>query len=267
MYMLSPHLNSLASIASLRTTRILFVILIIVSVYVFFIPKSFLGEAFFGGVPPLYNTTLAQFFYTQSLRFDTKDGKPEPYIYYQLARIDFIKGNFDTSLDKLQTELKIFPDHTHTYYMLGLVYGYTGRERAGIDAFSKYIEYDPGTWAGRNDMAWLLFRIGDIPNALNTMSDAYQLYPDNPWVLNSYGVLLMNVGLLSEAHNVLTHGNIVVESLTPETWGAAYPGNDPRIYATGLTAMKISLAENLMLVESKLAQLNDSVDNKAHVTP
>ena len=39
--------------------------------------------------------------------------------------------------------------------------------------------------------------------------------------------------------------------MTEEAWGKAYPGNDPRIYKTGLQAMKLSVESNLKLLEGK----------------
>jgi hypothetical protein len=37
--------------------------------------------------------------------------------------------------------------------------------------------------------------------------------------------------------------------MTEKDWGHAYPGNDPRIYSTGLNAMKTSIAQNFDLIK------------------
>jgi tetratricopeptide (TPR) repeat protein len=209
-------------------------------------------------VPHLYNTKIARFFYNQSLVFDGKDGKPEPYIYYQLARIDFIEGKLDDSLTKLHKELEVYPENTHTYYILGLTLGYMNKEKDAIAAFTHYIDTHPATWAGRNDKAWLQFRVGDIDGALTTIKPAYEMYPENPWVLNTYGVLQMNKKNYKEAQRALSKGSLIAERLTEESWGKAYPGNDPRIYSTGLQAMKSSFAENLQTVNNVIASQKSS---------
>lgn len=222
------------------------------ALYIYAVPKSLIAESFFGGITPLYNPTLARFFYNQSLLFDKVDGKPEPYIYYQLARIDFIEGHLDNAIDKLHKELEIFPTNNHTYYILGLTLGYMNKEKEAIEAFTKYIDTHPETWAGRNDKAWLQFRIGDIDGAMQTIIPAYNKHPNNPWVLNTYGVILMNKKRYKDAQEVLARGSLVASKLTNDSWGEAYPGNDPRIYGAGLGAMRRSFQDNLQLVNAVL---------------
>lgn len=235
-----------------KTALWVFLVFALTLTYTEIVSKSFLGETFFGGVPTLYNPTFARFFYNQSLLFDGKGGKPEPYIYYQLARIDFIEGHLDDSIAKLHKELEIFPENNHTYYILGLTLGYMNKEQEAIDAFTKYVDTHPNTWAGRNDKAWLQFRLGDVDAALTTILPAYTMYPDNPWVLNTYGVLQMNKKNYKEAQKALSKGSLIAEKLTEEAWGKAYPGNDPRIYATGLSAMRTSFTTNLQIVNNIL---------------
>ena len=51
---------------------------------------------------------------------------------------------------------------------------------------------------------------------------------------------------------MLNHAQKIVNSMTEREWGGAYPGNDPRIYGTGLSAMKKSIDTNLELAKIKL---------------
>lgn len=106
------------------------------------------------------------------------------------------------------------------------------------------------SWAARNDKAWLQFRIGDIEAALSTLEPvAHDI--DNPWVQNTYGTLLLNQKEYSGAKQAYLNAKRVTDTMTEKSWGNAYPGNDPRIYAVGLSAMKKSIANNLYLLEEE----------------
>ncbi|MBP9866972.1 MAG: hypothetical protein KBC41_02740, partial [Candidatus Pacebacteria bacterium] len=115
-----------------------------------------IGNIFFGDVPKLYNVTLANFFFVNASY--PAIGKPVMYAHYQLSRTHFIAGDLKNALEEAEIELEIYPENTRTYYILGLTYGYLNLEEEAIDAFSKFIETHPYTWAGRNDKAWLQFR-------------------------------------------------------------------------------------------------------------
>ena len=207
------------------------------------------GNIFFGGVPSLYNLTLAHFFFERAAH-PTISQKVPPYVHYQLSRIYFISGNFNMSIIEAQKELELYPENTRTWYILGLTYGYMNEEQEAIDAFSKFIDTHPDTWAARNDKAWLQFRIGDINGALTTIKPVTRDI-DNPWVQNTYGTLLMNNKLYGPAREAFKNAYTAVHKMKEEDWGRAYPGNDQRIHETGLNAMKLSIESNLKLLESK----------------
>jgi tetratricopeptide (TPR) repeat protein len=213
------------------------------------------GNLFFGGAPRLYNVTLAQFFFKQAA--SPFFGKPAPYANHQLSRTYFIQGDLLTSIQIAFKELEIYPDHTSTYYIIGLTYGYMNQEQDAIEAFSKYIDTHPETWAARNDKAWLQFRIGDIDGALATIEPvATSTSINNPWVQNTYGTLLMNKKRYLKAKEAFARAETAASAMTEASWGIAYPGNDPRIYGTGLSAMRASIKSNQKLVEAKLMKGN-----------
>lgn len=235
----------------------LFIFVLVFSTYVFFVPKAYLGKAFFGGSDVLYNIKIAHFFYNQSLVWDKKDGLPPPYVHHQLSRLAFIEGDLVVAMEEIYKELDAYPEHTHTYYIMGLTLGYMNREREAIESFSKFIAYKPESWAARNDKSWLQFRVGDIDGAMVTILPAAQNNPDNPWVLNTFGVLLMNQGHLPEAKKAFTRALEVSYFMNEKNWGVAYPGNSPEIYGMGLNAMRISISENLSNLESRLTAKDD----------
>jgi len=208
--------------------------------------NQILGNIFFGGIPKLYNVTLAQFFFKQASY--PLIGKAVTYSHYQLSRTYFIKGDLDSAISEIQKELEVYPGHIRAYYILGLTYGYLNQEEKAIEAFSKFIEVTPNSWAARNDKAWLQFRTGDIDGALATMEPvAHDI--ENPWVQNTYGTLLMNKKHFADAKKAFLNAQRVTSTMTEETWGRAYPGNDPRIYTIGLNAMRLSIKNNLDILE------------------
>lgn len=164
----------------------------------------------------------------------------------------FIQGDLNRSLEEAHRELEYYPDHVHTNYILGLTLGYMfNREHEAIEAFARFIEYKPDSWAARNDKAWLHFRIGEIKEGLDTIELAVKLYPDNPWVLNTYGTLLMNAGLYEPAYAHLKHGLDIANSMTEAEWGKSYPGNSPTVYDEGLAGMRASFVSNLKTLEER----------------
>lgn len=210
--------------------------------------NQFAGSIFFGRVPALYNVTLAHFFYWQSAY--PVFGTARPFSHYELSRSYFIQGNLHASLEEIEKELEMYPENVRAYYMLGLTYGYLNQEDKAIMAFSKFIEKNPESWAARNDKAWLQFRMGDIEGGLLTI-DPVKHDTDNPWVQNTYGTLLMNKKRYKDAHEAFLKAKQAAESMTEASWGVAYPGNDPRVYQTGLRAMRLSIESNLKLIEGK----------------
>ena len=208
-----------------------------------------IGNLFFSKRHQLYNIHLAQFFFTQASY--PLIGHEVEFAHYQLGRTYFIQGKNKTALNEIEKELEVFPENKRSYYMLGLIYGYLNREEKAIEAFEKFINWKPDTWAGRNDKAWLEFRVGKIDEALDTIEPVTDLI-DNPWVQNTYGVLLMNKKRYTEARQALLYAQKAANRLTPREWGATYPGNDPRIYATGLEAMRTTIEKNIDTVNSNL---------------
>lgn len=225
----------------------------LLSIVLFFgslpVVNNWVGNLFFGKMPSLYNVTLAQFFFARSSY--PFIGKTPPYAHYQLSRTYFIKGELSNALLEAHEELKKFPENKRTHYILGLTYAYLNMENQAILEFSKFIEWKPESWAARNDKAWLEFRIGKIDDAIATIEPVTHL-TNNPWVQNTYGTLLMNKKRYQKAKQALLYAQAAATSMTEEDWGKAYPGNDPRVYSVGLSAMRNSIESNLKLVEEKM---------------
>ncbi len=221
-----------------------------ISLYLVFISPSLclkMGNIFFFKIPALYNASFANYFYTYAAY--PPFGTSEPWAHHQLSRVLFIQGYLQQSKTEALLEIELYPTHTQTYYLLGLTYGYLQKEKLAIDAFSMFIQSHPDTWAGRNDKAWLQFRIGDIDGAYETIKPVVDSQKYNPWVQNTYCAILINVNKIQEAKDSCERANKTLETIPENIWGKAYPGNDPRIYGEGLQATKDSVSQNLLLIK------------------
>ncbi len=177
-----------------------------------------------------------------------------PYAHYQLARINFLRGDFQQALREINKEMTVQPELKQSYYVRGLIEGYAGDFTASAADFEKFISFYPFDWAGYNDLAWVYFRAGDYEKSKGAALRGLAAAPrnaENPWLLNSAGIALLNLNKKEEAKIYFEKALAKLEDMAPKDWGIAYPGNDPAIYAEGLAKTKESVAYNLELSGKK----------------
>ncbi len=222
-----------------------------------------IGHETFGGC--CYNLTIAKWAYTElsktnTVKYSISDDKESnndkkynskfkspKWANHQLARIYFVQGDYNTALLYIDREIELYPDNLNAYYIKGLIYGFMNNNHEAIEVF-KYYTSKTNTWAGHNDLAWLQFKIGDYNAALATIDKVKDIYVDNVWILNSRAIILYNLHRIEEAKKAINKAKIEVGKMTPERWGASYPGNDPAIYGEGLEKMKQSVEDNYKLI-------------------
>ena len=194
-----------------------------------------------------YDLALAKRHYTRALEIDAKALEP----LYQLARIDFLRGDCASALKKADRIAADYPDFKRLHYLRGLIHGYAGNlEKAETD-FLAFLEWDPKSWAAHNDLAWIYFRQGDYQKVKEAAKAGLQWNPDNAWLLTSYGVALLNTGERKEAGSVLARSLIAAQKLTSKDWQKAYPGNHPSIADQGLASLMATIRTNLSLTVDK----------------
>ncbi len=194
-----------------------------------------------------YDINAAQAYFEKALEVD-------PYVpvaRYQLARIHFVKGDLPQAIHYINTEIALFPENGRSYYIRGLIHGFDAEYDKAVSDFKRFLEWMPNSWAGHNDIVWVFFIKGDLENAETYARKGLDLFPRNPWLSNALGVILLNKGEYVESEKYLLVAQEGFAQMTPEEWGRAYPGNDPRIYSTGYEASQRSIEENLVLLKSK----------------
>ena len=171
-----------------------------------------------------------------------------PDAWHQLARIDFLRGDFPAALEKINKQLAVHGDSLMaSYYIRGLIQGYAGNLEGAEADFVKFLAWDPQNWATHNDLAWIYFRKGEFAKAAEIARRGLETNSENPWLLNSLGVALINLEKKDEAHEVLARASRSAASLTEFDWHRAYPGNDPRDAAKGLEEIKRKIEFNIRM--------------------
>ena len=232
------------------------IILIIYSLFYFNKNKKEIylnaGNKFFGGKilgVSAYNVEVAAKLYSLSKETTRAAGETDlMWINYQLSRTEFIKGNLYNALIYADKELELYPDNCRTHYIRGLAYGYLEDLDNAIRDFEKFNKICvKNSWAGHNDLAWFWFRKGNMEKVVEVINEVKDIYPENPWLMNTYGVALLNQKKYAEAIKYLEIAKTSSDKMSEKSWGTAYPGNNPKIYDEGLSAMHKSISDNLEL--------------------
>lgn len=204
-----------------------------------------IGNYYFNG--GAYDLASAEKYFKKALKIDPN----APIAWHQLARIDFLRGDFLSALYDINQQIALHGDKpVNAYYVRGLISGYSGHLDEAAADFQYFLEKKPTSWAGRNDLAWIYFQKGDYRGVESVALTGLEYHPDNPWLLISLGVALLNLDRKIEAKTVFERARDEAGKLTPAIWGIAYPGNNPESYASGLENMKQSIDFNLKLVDS-----------------
>jgi tetratricopeptide (TPR) repeat protein len=193
-----------------------------------------------------YDIARAEKFYREAVELDAT----YPYVRYQLARIEFLKGNLNTALYHINKEIELHgTNEPNAYYVRGLIEGYLGRYDDAIRDYEHYLEFDPTNWAATNDYAWVLLKAGRANDAIIATASGLQHFPENPWLLNTNATALYESGLYKEASIVARHAAEQSMFLTEEGWLQAYPGNAPTTATEGIVTLQRSIAHNRFLID------------------
>jgi len=199
-----------------------------------------------------YDVVCARAGFERALEIDPKGSK---IAWHQLGRLDFLQGSFTAALMKFDTQISYFGDEVaNVHYMRGLTYGFRARRTGSTDdwvhaeeAFRTYIALDPTSPWARTDLAWVLFSEGKFQDMKVPLEEGLLENPNHPWLLNMYGLALLNTGDREGAVLYFKAAQHFADKLSLEDWGNAYPGNDPAVWGRGLEAMRESIEKNMAI--------------------
>jgi len=216
-----------------------------------------IGQYYFNhdGSTRVYDLAKARVYYEKSI---SESPVGHNMAWYQLGRINFIEGKFDAALDAFDNQIQYFEaDIPQVYYMIGLTYGYRARQNNSTedwiqaeDNFSRYITYVQLAAWPRVDLAWVYFAQGKFEEMLPVLEPILTVHASNPWVLNMYGLAVMNTAEdVSTALPYFYQAREEAQQLQIADWGAVYPGNNPAHWSLGLQEFNSLIEKNIALLE------------------
>ena len=201
---------------------------------------------------PPYDLEKAAYYFKKAIE---EDPTSNLLLLYQAGRVDFIQGNFDAALMKFDMQIQYFGDQVpNVYYMIGLTNGYKARKtgyegdwKKAEEGFQKAITFFPNAPWPYVDLAWIYFSQGKYTDMKPLLEEAFTHDSNNAWLLNMYGLALLNMGDRIMAHEYFLFAQEQAENLTVKDWSKSYPGNDPQLWAVGLQEFNSLIAKNVAL--------------------
>jgi tetratricopeptide (TPR) repeat protein len=209
------------------------------------------GERHFDASDPAdYDINRAEYFFELAAAKDPT----LPYLYHELARISFLRGNFTLALSQINFQISLHGDsEPASYYVRGLIEGYMGDYNDAANDYTHFLQFEPHNWAAKNDDAWVLLKAERYQDALAITQSGLVDTPDNPWLLNSEATALFELGKYDQALAADSLAAAWAQQVTPQDWTTAYPGNDPSIAPEGIASFQAAIAENIHSIKAALA--------------
>lgn len=181
------------------------------------------------------------------------------YLQHQRARVAFLEGDFSRALSFVDAEIAANPSSLSSYYVRGLIKGFT-RDYAGAAAdYETYLRSDSTNWAAINDYAWVLLKADRPLDALVALDWGLLSWPENPWLLNSKATAHFELGQLSLALEAAEKAERHVGTVTEAAWLQAYPGNDPLVAGEGVVALNDAVRANMHTILDALQKEGDDM--------
>lgn len=200
-----------------------------------------------------YDVELAKFYFDRALKMDST----LPLVRHELGRIAFLYADFPIALNYLNQEIDLGPTPTPTpasYYVRALIKGYMGDYKGAAADYEKYFAVTSANWGSINDYSWVLLKAGLPEQALYATQWGLDQWPNNPWLLSSEAIALFELHRYQEAKISVDAALEKIDTLTPEDWLTAYPGNDPRVAEVGLKTFKDAALTNKRKIEDMLTR-------------
>jgi len=220
-------------------------------------PRAFAyGERHFSASSPLlYDLPRAERYFEAARGIDPSI----PFLYHELARIAFLKGNFTLALQDINSQILLWGDkEPNSYYVRGLIEGYAGQYDVAANDYDHYLQFDPHDWAAINDYTWVLLKAGRFVDASVAALKGLAYFPTNPWLLNSEATALFEMHRPNDALSDALRAEAAVGAVTEAQWLTAYPGNDPASASDGLDSLRTAIQKNVVAIRASLQSATSS---------
>ncbi len=119
-----------------------------------------------------------------------------------LVRALWLQEKRDEAVEVMKTWLKSHPQDVAVLLQLAGSYLTLNREEEAIPLYARVVELQPNHLPALNNLAWLS-REKDLKQAVGYAERAYELSPNDPYVLDTYGVLLLRTGDATRGHRMI----------------------------------------------------------------
>jgi tetratricopeptide (TPR) repeat protein len=112
------------------------------------------------------------------------------------------RGEQEKAIDHYKTYLNQYPDDYNAWWRLGYAYLSTGNDDECIEAFNRYVEYEPLSSGALVNIATCYNSKGENKQALKYYRKAFKVYPEikkHRFINNEYGFLLVEMDSLEKA--------------------------------------------------------------------
>ncbi len=123
---------------------------------------------------------------------------------FKIARILWRKGDAGAATEFLEQRLGAAADKDPLLVIqLSSLYQTAGRLNSARDLLTDFVGHWPDAWVGHNELAWISLQLEDLGPAMRHAERAHDLAPDNPVVLDTFGMALLATGEDRKALTIL----------------------------------------------------------------
>ena len=130
------------------------------------------------------------------------DLEPSAKLTLKLSEASKISGKPEEATMTLLAWLNDHPDDARVRQFLGITYQDMGQNDKAIEAYEKVLSVQPDNVVALNNLAWL-YSLSSDPKALGLAERAYQAYPDNAGIQDTYGWILVQQGQADKGRRLL----------------------------------------------------------------
>jgi putative PEP-CTERM system TPR-repeat lipoprotein len=123
------------------------------------------------------------------------------------ARAHAASGDRAAAMATLEQRIAANPQDTAVRFELNRYYLAENRKTDAEVNLRAIIDYQPDSWIARNDLAWMLYERGDFKAAQPEAERAHALASDNPAVMDTLGVILLELGDIERATALIRRAN------------------------------------------------------------
>jgi tetratricopeptide (TPR) repeat protein len=193
-------------------------------------------------------------------------------LYTLLAALHEDQGNLALAKDALSRGRMAFPKDENLLYYLGFLQDRMGQRDAALATMEALLQQNPMNVNALNFIGYSLLEKGsNLQRAEVLLSQAYQLRPEDPFIIDSYAWLLHRQGksreamkLLEKAHMAKPQEAVIAEHLADVYYSLSMPNKALAIYRKAIEAVEndgevtARLQQKIRVVEQLLASRDSS---------